>query len=89
MAVLARYWDQYWAWTGGNIGAMPLQALITAVVIRLLWRPLTRLWTRALGEHPSIKEARAAASAAHQIVADLFEHVTGEAHPQAPPPPGE
>lgn len=75
--MIAHAWHQYWAWTGGNIGAMPLEALITAVVAFVFRGPIGRL----LG-------GRAArdAKAARQIAADLFEHHTGRAHPDAPAP---
>lgn len=79
----------YWDWVGGNIGAMPLQALITVAVGFLLRRPIARAWHRMVGDHLDIEDVRVAAESAHKIMADLFEHVTGEAHPQAPKAPGE
>lgn len=72
-----RLWDAYWAWTGGNIGAMPLQALITGVPAVIFRGPLGRL----LGG----RAARDAA-AARRIAADLHLRLTGEAHPDAPAP---
>lgn len=80
------WWHQYWAWTGGNIGAMPLQALITAacgitlaLVLRPLWR---RLWAWLKRELAGT--AREDAAAARRIAADLHLRLTGEAHPDAP-----
>lgn len=79
-------WDAYWAWTGGNIGAMPLEAAITAVVsvlAALAFRPLLRcLWAwlkRELGA-AALDEAKAA----RRIAADLYEQHTGRRHPDAP-----
>lgn len=65
-------WDSYWAWTGGNVGAMPLQALITGVTAFIFRGPLGRF----LG--------RDEAKAARRIMADLHLKLTGEAHPDAP-----
>lgn len=80
---MTRLWDSYWSWVGGNIGAMPLQALIAAVsgvvaalVLRPLWRRMWAWLKRELGAD--------SAAAAHRIAADLFEHHTGRAHPDAP-----
>jgi hypothetical protein len=84
--VILREWHQYWNWAGGNIGAMPLQALITAVsalllafVLRPLWR---RLWARLKAELAGT--AHEDAAAARRIAADLFEHHVGRPHPDAP-----
>jgi hypothetical protein len=73
--VIGHLWHQYWAWTGGNVGAMPLQALITGAAGFLFRNPLGRLLGR-----DALKEARAA----RRIAADLFEHHTGRPHPDAP-----
>jgi hypothetical protein len=79
-------WHQYWSWTGGNIGAMPLEALVGAVagvLAALLFRPLLqRLWAwlkRELGG-AALEEAKAA----RRIAADLYLHHTGRPHPDAP-----
>ncbi len=77
-------WDRYWAWVGGNVGAMPLQALIGVAVTLLLRRPISRAWRRIVGEHADAEDIRRAAAAAHRIAADLHERLTGEAHPDAP-----
>lgn len=69
------WWHSYWAWAGGNIGAMPLQWLITAACAYVLRGPLGRLLGgRALRE----------AAAARRIAADLHERLTGDVHPDAP-----
>jgi hypothetical protein len=68
-------WHQYWSWTGGNVGAMPLQALITGVCAFVFRGPLGRL----LGGD-ALKEA----AAARRIAASLYEHHTGRTHPDAP-----
>jgi hypothetical protein len=81
---MSRAWDAYWAWTGGNIGAMPLQALITIAVTLIFLRPLKRAWRKTFGERADIGDIRRAAEAAHRIAADLHERMTGEAHPDAP-----
>lgn len=64
-------WDSYWAWAGGNIGAMPLQGLIVYV----LRGPVGRLLSG-----PALKEAEAA----RRIAADLYAHHTGRTHPDDP-----
>jgi len=75
-------WHQYWSWTGGNIGAMPLEALITAAASLALW-PLLRRWWRRLKRELGAA-AHEEAKAARQIAADLFQHHTGQRHPAAP-----
>lgn len=77
-------WHHYWKWVGANVGAMPLQALITAAATLLLRKPLRRAWHALVGERADIKDIRRAAAAAHRIAADLFEHHTGERHQDAP-----
>jgi len=81
-----RLWDQYWGWTGGNIGAMPMQAAITAAVTLLLRKPIKKAWHRAVGDRADIDDIRRAAAAARMIAADLYEHHTGRVHPDAPGP---
>lgn len=71
------WWHAYWLWVGGNIGAMPLQALIGAVCTLAVSPLLLRLWRHA-------RAAIAAAHAARRIAADLYEHHTGRVHPDAP-----
>lgn len=88
----------YWDLTGGNILAIPAEALITAAaggLFALVFRkPLARLAARARraiqalhAARADAAEARASAAAAHQIAADLYQHHTGRAHPRAPDPP--
>jgi hypothetical protein len=79
----------YWSWVGGNVGAMPLQALIAAVAGLVLRRPLRRAWRSVVGEKADIEDVRRMAAAAHRIAADLFEHSTGGVHPDAPRKAGE
>ena len=74
----------YWAWVGGNVGAMPLQAVIAAAAGLVLRKPLRRAWRRAVGEKADIEDVKRMADAAHRIAADLFEHQTGERHQAAP-----
>lgn len=88
---MIRLWHSYWAWVGGNVGAMPLQALISAaaalllaVVLRPLWRRLWAWLKRELGA-----AAHEEAKAARRIAADLFEHHVGRPHPDAPEPESE
>jgi hypothetical protein len=84
--MIGHAWHQYWAWTGGNVGAMPLQALISAVVALLLAVVLRPLWRRLWAwlkrelSRPALEEAKAA----RRIAADLYEHHTGRPHPDAP-----
>jgi len=80
--MIAAWWDAYWSWVGGNIGAMPLQALISLAAALLLVRPIKRAWHHLAGKH--ITAAREAAERAHRIAADLYEHHTGQRHPDAP-----
>ena len=85
--MIGHWWHSYWAWTGGNIGAMPLEAVITVAATVLLIRPARWAWRKAFGEHPATEVARRAAEAAERslrIAADLYEHHTGARHPDAP-----
>lgn len=84
--MIAQEWHQYWTWVGGNVGAMPLQALIgvavsllLAVVLRPLWRRLWA-WLKRELSRPALEEA----AAARRIAADLYRHHTGRPHPDAP-----
>ena len=81
---MIRLWDHYWSWVGGNVGAMPLQAVITVAATLALRKPIKRAWRRAVGDRADIEDIRRMAAAAHRISADLFEHHTGSAHPDAP-----
>jgi len=78
--MIAHLWDAYWAWTGGNIGAMPLEAVITAACTLVVSPLLLRAWRR-------VRRAMEAAEAAHRIAADTHEHLTGLRHPDAPATP--
>lgn len=84
-------WDSYWALTGGNILAIPLEFIVTLAAGALLARPLRKLWRRAVGDKADIEDLRRAAAAAERraagmerMVADLFEHHTGRRHADAP-----
>ena len=79
------WWHAYWAWTGGNVGAMPEEFAVTVVVTGVLVKPIRWAWHRLVGRH--LAAARAAAEAGHRIAADLYEHHTGRAHPDAPAKP--
>jgi len=76
----------YWHWAGSNIGAMPAEALITAIATAaftvIFQRPLRRFvaWLREESREAREK-ARDDAEAARQIAADLYRHMTGEDHP--------
>lgn len=74
----------YWAAVGGNIEAMPLQAVITVAATLLLRKHVARWWRHLVGEKADIEDVRRLAESARQIAADLFEHHTGERHPDAP-----
>ena len=82
--MLGHWLAHYWAWVGGNVGAMPLQAVITVAATLLLRKPVSKAWHRLVGERAEIEDIRRAAAAAHKIAADLHEHLTGEAHSHAP-----
>jgi hypothetical protein len=45
---------------------------------------VSRWWRRHFGAQADLADIRAAAQAAHKIAADLYEHRTGRAHPDAP-----
>ena len=79
----------YWSWVGGNIGAMPLEFLITAVVGLVFRKPIASAigWVRRERDE-ALREAREDAMKARAIAADLFEHITGEAHEHSPRPRG-
>lgn len=70
----------YWAAVGGNIEAMPLQAVITVAATLLLRKHVARWWRHLVGEKADLEDAKKAL----RIVADLFEHHTGERHEDAP-----
>lgn len=72
---MTHLWHQYWSWTGGNIGAMPFEALVTAAAAFVFRGPLGRL----LGAG-ALEEAKAG----RRIAADLHERLTGDVHPDAP-----
>ena len=80
--MILREWHQYWAWVGGNVGAMPLQALISVVVTVVFRKPAGRFLRWLSGESAALREAKAA----RRIAADLHLRMTGEAHPDAPAP---
>lgn len=75
---------QYWDWTGGNIGAMPLQGLIAFAAGLIFRHPLARFfaWFRKEEAGRAAQAARDARDA-RKIAADLYERVTGEQHPRA------
>lgn len=76
---------EYWGWVGGNIGAMPLEALISAIAAVLLQRPIRRLLAWLRRERTAMAaEALEEARKARLIAADLYLHVTGAEHPHAP-----
>lgn len=85
---MGHYLEQYWSWVGGNVGAMPLQAVITVLATLALRKPLGRLYHHVVGDKLDMEDVRAVAASAHKIAADLYEHVTGEQHPEAPRAPG-
>lgn len=74
----------YWAATGGNIEAMPLQAAITVVATLLLRKHVARWWHRIVGDKADLEDVKRMAEAAQRIAADLFEHHTGQQHEAAP-----
>lgn len=81
---MVSWWHHYWSWVGGNIGAMPLQAVITVAATLVLRKHVRRWWHHLVGEHADLDDVKRMAAAAHQIAADLFEHHTGHAHRDAP-----
>ena len=60
---MGHLWHQYWSWTGGNVGAMPLQAVITVAATLLLRRPLARSWHWLVGDQPTSRTSAGHASA--------------------------
>ena len=74
----------YWTAAGGNIEAMPLQAVITVAATLLLRKHVARWWHHLVGERADLEDVKRLAESAHRIAADLFEHSTGGAHPDAP-----
>lgn len=82
--MISTWWDHYWAATGGNVEAMPLQALITVAATLVLRKPISRAWRRLVGERADLEDVRRMADSARRIAADLFEHQTGERHQDAP-----
>jgi len=74
----------YWDATGGNIEAMPLQAVITVAATLILRKHVARWWHHLVGERADLEDVRRLAESARHIAADLFEHQTGERHPHAP-----
>lgn len=84
---MGQLWHQYWTWVGGNVGAMPLQAVITVAATLFFRKPIARLYHHVVGDKLDIEDVRSVAASAHKIAADLYEHVTGEQHPEAPQAP--
>jgi predicted short-subunit dehydrogenase-like oxidoreductase (DUF2520 family) len=84
ITVTGSWVHHYWSWVGGNIGAMPLQAVITAAGALVLRKPIRRGWHALVGERADLEDVKRMAAAAHRIAADLHEHVTGERHQDAP-----
>jgi hypothetical protein len=80
--VLGQWWHAYWGWAGSNIGAMPAEFVITAVVTLVFQKPIMRLvgWLRR-ENRLAVSKAQADAEAARRIAADLYRHATGEDHP--------
>lgn len=78
--MLAHYWSE----VAGNIEAMPLQAVITVLATLLLRKHVARWWRHLVGEKADLEDVKRMAESARQIAADLFEHKTGERHPDAP-----
>lgn len=79
----------YWDGVGGNVEAMPLEALAAALAGLLFRKPLRRLasWAkrRVLADvHGRLDGIEEAAHAARRIAADTHKHVTGDDHPAAP-----
>ena len=80
-----RLWDAYWAGAGGNIGAMPLEALITGAVTVVFRRPIGRFisWL-AREERQAWTDLLRAAQEAQRISEGLRERPAAGAHPDAP-----
>lgn len=75
----------YWAWAGSNIGALPLEAAVTAAAGYAFRRPIRRAWERMRAPlHAEMAEIRRIAEAARRISADTHWAVTGDEHPDAP-----
>lgn len=75
----------YWDWAGSNIGAAPACGLLAILFAVCCQKPISRWWHRHFGVRNEIREVRKIAEASQRISADLFEHHTGQAHPDAPP----
>lgn len=77
-------WHHYWAWTGGNVGAMPLQGILAVLFAVCFRKPISRWWRKHFGAQADLREIRDIAAAAHRIAADTYRHHTGHEHPDAP-----
>jgi hypothetical protein len=87
--VMPGWLDAYWRWTGGNIGAMPLEAALAAIGGFVFRKPIRRVLAWVRGEWADeTRELLAAidekADAARKIAADAYKHQTGREHPDAP-----
>jgi hypothetical protein len=88
--VIVLHWlGAYLAWTGSNVGAMPLEALAATAAGLVFRKPIMRLWrwfSRELRSESrqALAEIRETAEAARRIAADTHRHVTGQEHPDAP-----
>ena len=78
-------WDSYWAWAGGNIVAMPLEALITVTVTVVFRRPVGRFigWL-AREERQAWADLLRAAQEAQRISEGRRGPAADEARPGAP-----
>lgn len=66
MSGIAHAWKDYWAWTGGNIGAMPLEFVITTAVTWLFRKKVAAFMRRF---------AETAVSEVHEHLARVHEEI--------------
>jgi hypothetical protein len=77
----ANYW---WQWVFQNIVPTYVCLLAGAVIGVVFRNRIMRAWRGLVGERADIEDVKRMADAARRIAADLFEHHTGERHPDAP-----
>lgn len=80
---------RYWAYTGGNVAAMPECGAVAVIFAVCFRKPVAAWWHKHFGAKAELAEIRDLAARAHRIASDTYFHHTGKVHPDAPSETGE